>query len=134
MTFNVSEEIDYSGPFKKGFDPRRGKGGNKRIEVYKHQTISELADLHTNDAIHVLACIMNGRDPDDANGETRAKYATASKIKAAAILLAYAHGKPVDSIKIQEISNSAGGIEHLTTPQLLTLIKQEQPVEEAADT
>ena len=114
-----------SGAFQKGFDPRRGKGGNKRIEVYKGLTISDLAQLHSNDCIHVLACITNGIDPDDKEGLKKVKYATSSRIKSATLLLAYAHGKPVDSIKIQEIGSNNDGLQALSTDQLHNLIKQE---------
>ena len=111
-----------NGQFQKGYDARRGK---RKVEVYKGMTIGELAQLHSNDCIHVLACITNGIDPDDPHKESKKSYATSSRIKAATLLLAYAHGKPVDQIKVLETTGRTQGIESLTTNQLLNLIKQE---------
>ena len=115
--------VPNNGQFQTGYDSRRGK---RKVEVYKGMTIGELAQLHSNDCIHVLSCITNGIDPDDDKGEQRKSYATSSRIKAATLLLAYAHGKPVDQIKIMETSNKHEGIQNLSTSQLMTLIQQEQ--------
>lgn len=110
-----------NGQFQKGYDVRRTD--KRRQVVYKGMTIVDLAQLHTNDCINVLAALMNGIDPSDPLGETHIKIASASKIKAASILLAYAHGKPVDSIKIQQALGNTDGLQALTTNQLLTIIK-----------
>ena len=112
-----------SGSFQKGYDPRRGR---KKVEVYKGMTINELAQLHSNEAIHVLSCIMKCRDPE--NPDEPKPYKSASVLKSIEILLSYAHGKPVDQIKILETAAHTQGITALTTNQLLTIIKQDTKV------
>lgn len=117
----------HNGQFKKGFDIRRQD--KRRQVIYKGMTIADLAGQHSNDCVRVLAALMNGIDPLDPMGERNIKIASASKIKAASILLAYAHGKPVDQIKIQQSLGNSEGLQALSTNQLLTIIKQSDTAE-----
>ena len=125
--FIVSE--DYSGPFKDGFDPRRGKGGNQRKVIYRGMTIADLAQQHSSQCIRVLAAITSNIDLEDELGETRKAFSSSSRIKAITLLLAYGHGKPVDTIKIQELSKGGAGIQALSSNALEQLIHEQQAIE-----
>ena len=112
-----------SGPFKAGYDSRRGGGGRQRVEVYRGMSIAELAQMHTNDAINVLADVMNGLDTEDH--ETPVKHPINQRIRCIEILLNYGHGKPVDTLKFEQIGRTIdSGVEHVSTAELLTLLKQ----------
>ena len=119
-------EIEYSGPFKKGFDPRR-KTGARQTVIYRGMTISELAQQHTPECIRVLAAITSNIDPDDIKGENKKIFSSSSRIKAITLLMAYGHGKPVDTLKIQESNQKAIGVQALSNQALEQLINQAIP-------
>ena len=120
----MSEQPQYTGPFKTGFDPRRSLGGNTRQVIYRGMTLAELAQQHTSECIRVLAAITSNFDPEDEQGETRKVFATSSRIKAITLLLAYGHGKPVDTLKIQETTRKQQGVQALSNHALEQLITQ----------
>ena len=116
-----------TGQFKKGFDPRRGK---QRVEVLRGLSLSELAQLHTPDAVNMLASIVNNTELDGEPRKDGKRFPTSSRVRSAEILLAYAHGKPETMIKVQQIErNSKESLSHLTTERLLQLVDNTDTIE-----
>ena len=111
-----------NGQFEKGFDSRRGR---KKV-LFRGMTISEMAQLHTPDAINMLAALVNNTE---LNGDARTdgkKYPTSSRVAAANTLLSYGHGKPETMIKIQElVANDTQSLTHIPTDRLVQLIDAE---------
>lgn len=108
--------------FKPGFDARRGK---QRVEVIGGMSVAELAQSHSHAAMHLLHCVTANLD---TNGEPRTdgkKYPTASRVRSAELILAYAVGKPESMIKLQSaIPQGSAQLVNLSTDQLLTLIQE----------
>ena len=116
--------MDGKGQFKKGFDSRR-QGGKKRVEIVRGMSLAEIAQLHTKEAIDMLAAFVTNTE---MNGDERTdgkKYPTAARVRSAEILLAYGHGKPETIIKLQDISrNQQESLSHVTTERLIQLVDE----------
>jgi hypothetical protein len=111
--------------FRKGGDPNRWQHGRQRVEVFGGQTISELAQLHTHESIQLLACVQNGTDE---RGENPASYPITARIRCAELLLAYGHGKPIDTLKLEQLGKTIKGeaVTALSTDELTALLHEQQ--------
>lgn len=110
-------------PFKKGYDSRRGK---QRIEIAQGMSLSEIAQLHSKEAIDMLASFVNNTELDGTERTDGKKYPSAARVRSCEIILAYAHGKPETIVKLQEISrNQAQSLSHVPTERLLDIIEGE---------
>ena len=114
-----------NGQFEKGFDSRRATGKAK-VAIAQGMTLAEIAQLHTKEAINMLASFVNNTE---LTGEPRTdgkRFPTSSRVRSAEILLSYAHGKPETIIKLQEINrNQRESLAHVTTERLIQLVDNE---------
>lgn len=98
----------HSGSFKPGHDPRRHLEGPRRSK----RNFQELVRAHTEEAVNFLRATID--DEDAPYGE---------RYKAAELLLAHAHGKPVDRQVVATMEGTAAG-----RPSLSALIAQVTPM------
>ena len=103
----------HSGQFKKGHDPRRHLEG-PRSGVTK-RSFQELVRAETERAIDFLRDALN--DPDAPYSE---------RYKAAELLLAHGHGKPVDRQVVATMEGGGAG-----RPSMAALLQQVQPLLES---
>lgn len=117
-------------PFTKGDDPNRWQHGRQRVEVFRGMTISELAQQHTHESIALLAAVQNGTDE---TGEFPATYAITARIRCAELLLAYGHGKPIDTLKLEQLGKTIQGqaLQALSTDELNRLLIEQQDTEDS---
>lgn len=106
--------------FSKGFDADRYTGGKQAIIVAHGCTMAELCQVHTADAVQLLANIVNNVD-DKGNPKLKG-YASASRIKASIALLDRAWGKPESIIKLREVPQDPKQLQSLPTERLMQLI------------
>ena len=122
-----------SGQFGKGPDSRRGTG-KKRVTIAHGMSLAEIAQLHTKEALDMLASFVNNTE---MNGDPRSdgkRFPTASRVRSAELLLAYGHGRPETILKVQEISrNQQQSLSHLTTERLIQLVDQQDIIEPAIE-
>ena len=120
--------MDGKGQFQKGHDSRRSNG-RKRIEVARGMSLAEIAQLHTKDALDMLASFVNNTE---LNGDARTdgkRFPTSSRVRSAEILLAYGHGKPETMIKVQQIGRQQQqNLAHLTTERLIQLVDEHETI------
>ena len=98
----------HAGSFSKGFDPRRHLEGPRVVKREFQEAIRE----HTDLAIEVLTTCME---------DTSAPYK--ERQYAAELVLAHAHGKPVDRIAVQQMSGGQGNITDADPDTLLRLLE-----------
>ena len=112
--------------FTKG-DPNIWRKGRVKKPLINGQTIAEIAQEHTLNSITLLACIQAGTDE---HGEP-VKYQTKARIRAAEILLAYGHGKPVDTLKLEQQGRVINGeaLEAISTDRLQAMLEQQEPID-----
>lgn len=94
-------------------------------------TIAELSQMHTHTCVNVLASVINGLDPHDESGETPKSWSQSSILRSVELLLAYAHGKPVDQIKQQDVGRviGSGSLDNLSTDQLIGMLAKPEKAE-----
>ena len=126
----MDDYMDGKGQFKKGFDPRR-QGGKKRVEIARGMSLAEIAQMHTKEALDMLASFVNNTELDGEPRTDGKRFPTSSRVRSAEILLAYGHGRPETILKVQEISrNSQQSLSHLTTERLIQLVDNDELIED----
>ena len=107
-------------PFSKG-DPNIWRGGRQRREIINGQTIAEIAQEHTLDSVKLLAAVQAGLDE---HGEPK-DYPVNQRIRCAELLLNYGHGKPVDTLKLEQQGRLISGesLEAIPTNRLEAMLE-----------
>lgn len=116
----MSETAKHKGQFTKN-DPRIFKGGRQRVEVIRGMTIAEIAQTKSPQCVDLLHAVVCGVDEDSPN--KKKDYPINQRIRAAELILAYAFGKPVNSLQLTEINkvSGSGSLTEMHTSELLAL-------------